>query len=231
MLPLLFIACGVLPYHRPPAPLPLVEPAAVAATVPALSIGPTLEHVDRLLASTDTVDGRDRLVELRDLLVGVQLADPQVQQRVVRYAERVLAIEVRSQPLGLAESPMAMASTIEAVVETIAVEPEDALSGARSLLAAGKPLEALAALDPLAAEKGSADLQSQAIEAWVRSELEHAELALLAARTQPKAPDRRAALLKVREQLVAIRTRFPGHPSAADVGSRLSRVDAELAKP
>lgn len=231
MLPLLLIACGVLPYHRPPAPLTVGEPAVAAAPEPIPSIAPMLERVDRRLAATDSVDARDRLVELRDLLVSVQLADPKVQERVLRYAERALVIEDRAQPFSLAESPMLMASTLEAVVETVAVEPVDPLSGAQALLAAGKPLEALAALDGLPEGEGASDLRSRAIELWIRAEFERSELALQAARAQPQGPDRRAAVLLVREQLLAIRARFPGSPSAAEVGPRLQRVDTEFAKP
>ncbi len=95
MLPLLFAACSVLPYHRPPdttLPPPPPLPAASAA----VDVSGLLSRLDSLLAVADTVDSRDRLVELRELILGAASGDPGLRAAVMRYGDRVLSIEERS---------------------------------------------------------------------------------------------------------------------------------------
>lgn len=230
MLFLLLVACGVMPYHRPLPPVP--GPAVPEGAPPIASIGPALLHVDTLLASTDDVDRRDRLVELRDLLVGVQLADPKVQERVVRYAERVLAVEDRARPFGFAESPMEMATTFEAVKEEAVAEAPTPFEVATRQLAEGHPLEAVATLD-LAGDTavGAVELRKQAVNTWAKAERERVGAAFVVALAMEKGEARSAAILVVRDDLTAINARFPDNAVAEDVRKHLETVNQELASP
>ncbi len=230
MLFLLLVACGVMPYHRPPIPTPV--PPTPQGAPPIASIGPALAHLDTLLGTTEDVDRRDRLVELRDLLVGVQLADPKVQERVVRYAERVLAVEERSQPFGFAESPMEMASTLDAVVEEAVPEPPGPIEVAGKQLAEGRPLEAIATLDGLVSPPtGSTELRKQAVDTWAKAERERAGEAYKAALALPKGAERTAAITAARDQLASINTRFPDNAYADEVRTHLATVEKELTSP
>ena len=230
MLFLLLVACGVMPYHRPPVPVPV--PPTPEGAPPIAAIGPALAHLDKLLGTTEDVDRRDRLVELRDLLVGVQLADPKVQERVVRYAERVLAVEDRSQPFGFAESPMEMATTLDAVVEEAVPEPPKPVDVAARQLAEGHPMAAIATLDAaVGAPAGAAELRKRAVNAWATAERERVGAAFVAALAMEKGPARAAAILAVRDSLAAINARFPDNAVADDVRKHLETVEKELAAP
>ena len=69
---LLLAACTVMPYHRPPDTSLLVAPPAAA---PAVDVSGLLGRLDALLAATSSVDVRDRLVELRELVLGAASGD------------------------------------------------------------------------------------------------------------------------------------------------------------
>ncbi|MSQ03376.1 MAG: hypothetical protein EXR71_16035 [Myxococcales bacterium] len=124
MLLLLALACVVKPYG-PPVGVPVVSPPP-SVEAAGVVVEPLLSRLDRLLAVTDEVDRRDRLVELRDLLVGLAGVDGKAQARVRRYAERILAVEERVQPFDMAESPMELASGVEPVIEVEVAEPPPA---------------------------------------------------------------------------------------------------------
>ncbi len=120
MLVLFALACVIKPYG-PPVGVPVLTPAVVDVAPP--PVEPFLSRLDTLLATTDEVDRRDRLVELRDLLVGLAGIDSKSQVRVLRYAERVLAVEERMRPFDMAESPMELAIDLAPVIEVEVGEP------------------------------------------------------------------------------------------------------------
>ena len=202
MLLIWLLACTVHPYTRPVEPP--VAPAAGAGGGASsnASITAALAHADRLLALTDDVDRRDRLVELHDLLLGVQLAEPRVQDRVARYAERELAIEERSAPIQVVENAMEMATSLEAVQEET-VGAADPLAVARAAMAGGRIPEALAAFDE----------------------------AIAAAKALPAGPDREQALAPVAEALKSALTAATDPVLVAGLRSRQEIVASLQAKP
>lgn len=109
---LLLAACGVVPYgagrHVPPAPV-VAEEASPSTSV--------LADIERILGTVDEVDRRDRLVELRDLVLGAERLEPAARARVIRYASRVVAIEARALPSATSEPVMEMAGDLGAVIE------------------------------------------------------------------------------------------------------------------
>ncbi len=226
---LLLVACAVVPYQKPLVVSP-VPPEPVATL--SVDLAPLLKRVDSALASTTETDTRDRLVELRELLLSVQVGSPAAQEAVLRYAGRVLAIEERSRPFTMAESPMEMASAFDTVTEEVVPEPVDALAPARAALSAGKPLDAVAVVDAALAANpnlpGAAELRAAAADAWAHDEREAAGAAFLAARALPAGADRSAALQAVATRLAAINERFPQNRYAADVAQNLAIVQKEL---
>ncbi len=230
MIALLLFACTVRPYGAPVV-APVVEPVAPVVGV---SVEPLLARIDALLAASDEVDRRDRLVELRDLVVAAQAMEGRAQGRVLRYAERVVVVEERAQPFAVAEMPMELGAGFEPVVE-VGVEVADPLAGARPALAAGRHLEAITICDGLLAQGiGGADVvavRTAAVEGWVRSESEAAGAALVQARAMPPGPARVEATRAVAARLQAIVARFPESPQAADVQKHLATVQTELGTP
>lgn len=121
MLTLLLVlfGCGVVRYGGPavvPAP---VEPSESTTNAGGTGLPVLIRAVDNLLESTDEVDQRDRLIELRDLLASAGQAEPAIRRRIAAYAERVLYVEARGRPEEFAESPM----EIEAAVVITSEEP------------------------------------------------------------------------------------------------------------
>ncbi len=81
--------------HAPPS----TAPAGAVAPVDAAVDFSSLEHrVSTLLATSQDVDQRDRLAELRDLMADMRTRDPASQRRVFVYVKRAVAIEERARP-------------------------------------------------------------------------------------------------------------------------------------
>lgn len=224
----LLLACTVRPYG------PVVAPPVDPPVVSTVSVEPLLQRIDKLLVGAQEVDRRDRLVELRDLVVAAQAMEGRAQASVLRYAERALVVEERAQPLDVAELPMEMAAGFEPVVE-VAVEDVDPLVGARRALAEGRFTEAIAACDAASAASppvvGASALRAEAVDRQVRAESEAAGAAFLAARALPVGEARRVALQAVVVRLQALVDQYPDSTLAAEVHKHLATAQTELAKP
>jgi len=100
----LAVACTIVPY-RGGGPAP-VAPDPVALGDAGSATGKLVANIDALLATTDDVDRRDRLVELRDLALAADALDPAIRGRVLSYVARAVAIEERAAPVSV-EEPLA----------------------------------------------------------------------------------------------------------------------------
>lgn len=100
----LVLACTIVPY-RGGSPAP-VAPDPVALADAGAATGQLVANIDALLATTDDVDRRDRLVELRDLALAADALDPAIRGRVLSYVARAIAIEGRAAPVSV-EEPLA----------------------------------------------------------------------------------------------------------------------------
>jgi hypothetical protein len=119
-LVLWFLAC---PAVRAPHGAAL-DPSAPVPVDAAPELAAAMVRVDALLAGVEGVDPRDRLVELRDLVVLAQSADPALRARLAGYVSRTLAIEERASPAVFAENPMEMADGMQIATEEAVGAPE-----------------------------------------------------------------------------------------------------------
>lgn len=231
MLALLLAACTVMPYHRPPVTVvpPLPPPAVAAVDVSAL-----LDRIDGLLALTTSVDVRDRLVELRELVLSAASGDPALRSRVLQYAERALTIEERSSEQVIPEAIEEAESSIGAVIEEELIDSPfaGAVARAEAAVAEGRWEDALTALSavPAGADPTAATLQKRASDGWARGEREAAAVDFLRARALPAGAERVAALSAVRTRLQAVNQRFPDNVVAQEVRRHLETVDAAEAE-
>ncbi len=231
---LLLAACTVMPYHRPPDTSLLVAPPAAA---PAVDVSGLLGRLDALLAATSSVDVRDRLVELRELVLGAASGDPALRARVLQYAERALAIEERSSEQTI-PAPEGVIDPVEAPVveeELVdeAVRSAGPMAAVEAAAAAGRWEEALSALgSPMAGEDASvAALRKRCADGWAKAEREAAAADFIRAVQLPAGPARVAAVAAVKERLEAVNRRFPDNAVADEVRRHLATVAAEQAKP
>jgi hypothetical protein len=230
---LLLAACTLMPYHRP-SDTTLAPPPAQPAALAAVDVSTVLARVDTLLASADSVDERDRLVELRELVLGAAAGEPTLRARVLRYVERVVSIEERSAVQAIEPVEMAMATDFGAVVEAELEEPPAGdVAAVEAEVAAGHWEAALAALD---AAKGidpttAGGLRKRCADGWSREEREGAAADFLKAAALPAGPERRAAVEAVKARLENINARFPDNVVADDVRRHVATVDAELKQP
>lgn len=230
---LLLAACTVMPYHRPPETSPLAAPPAAAP----VDVSGLLGRLDALLAATSSVDVRDRLVELRELVLGAASGDPALRARVLQYAERALAIEERSSEQTI-PAPEGVIDPVEAPVveEELVEEPvrnAGPMAAAEAAAAAGRWEEGLSALgSPVANEDAAvAALRKRCADGWAKAEREAAAADFIRALQLPAGPARIAAVAAVKVRLEAVNERFPDNAVADEVRRHLATVAAEQAKP
>lgn len=235
---LLLVSCTVVRFGAPEvenAPGGVV-PVAEASGV---STAGLVLRIEALLATTEDVDRRDRLVELLDLATASSKLDASARRRVATYVERVILVEERTSPVAIAESPMQVAESVVIVTEEpLGVEsPEtppapDLLAPIREMQAAGAYLDVVAAVESdasLAALPAAVALRSDALNAWAGAEREASAAEFLVARALPSS-ERIPRLQAVAARLTAVNARFPDNRFADEIRRHIELVNAELAK-
>lgn len=255
---LLFLAsCTVVRFGAPDVAHP-PGAAASPAEVGGVSLAGLVLRIEALLALTEDVDRRDRLVELLDLATAASKLDPMARRRVATFVERTVVIEERTSPIALAESPMQVSESVSIVIEEplggepVVVAPAegppavpepgvvvpgvvavpDPLVALRGLLAAGDYLAVVAVVDgspELASRPDALALRTDAANAWAGAEREAAAAEFLVARDLAP-PERATRLGAVLARLSAINSRFPENAFAAEIQKHIGSVNAELAK-
>jgi hypothetical protein len=247
VIALLLVACTVMPYRRPPdtaltGPTPVATAAEAGAGTQ--DVSGLLSRVDALLALAEHVDERDRLVELRELVLGAGTGDLATRTRVMRYVERVVSIEERGVAQSIAEPPLADTVARVTLVEEEVLEPSvaapsapvkeaDPLRAASAAAGEGKWSLALSLLEAEGTGDGEprAALMKRCIDGWAGSEREAAAADFIRASQLPAGPEREAAMAGVKARLEAVNTRFPDNAFAEDVRRHLATVMASGSQP
>ncbi|MDP6931474.1 MAG: hypothetical protein QGG40_01100 [Myxococcota bacterium] len=84
----------VVHYDTAPEAAAPAEPLA-----PPVDFGEVLQRLESMVAATDQIDQRDRLLAARDLARRMQTLDPKSQQTALAYLQKVVSIEERARPV------------------------------------------------------------------------------------------------------------------------------------
>jgi hypothetical protein len=223
---LFLLACATVS-----GPAPVTDPVGSVATAeglpPPVSFAPLEERVNALIAETQDADRRDRLNLARELMVDMRNKDPIAQRKVFDYFDQVIRIEERARPEAIGFEPLGAPIEEEVIPVPPPAAPPAALAEARTALAGGRYLDAVALLASLSSPEAQV-LRKEAVDGWARTERERAGHQFIEARQLAPGNERITALRTVRRALVSINERFPDNAYAAQIAENITKVDADL---
>jgi hypothetical protein len=220
----LLLACTP---HAPPVTAPTATTPVVTAE-PEVSFSSLETRAAELSADLDDADARARLAALRELMATMRGQPASAQRKVFGYATRVLALEERARPEGIAFEGFEQVVEVSDAAPQAGPDEATRLADARAALAAREPARALAVLEGLSSPPAQA-LRRSATDAWAAAEREAAGADFLTARDLARGPARTTALRAVRDRLATINARYPENAVAVEVARHLERVDAAIA--